>query len=250
MSQPPTDETDDLQFDVAELDVPTGTVAAAAPPRVCAGCRRPIVGQYYALGDKLVCPNCRAQVDAPPPGRRIGRVFKATMLGLGAGLLGAVIWYAIRRATDMQIGLVAVAVGYMVGKAVRKGSGNRGGRWYQVLAVLLTYCCIAANYVPDAYQGLMAAKEKSVAAEHRHPSTTAPAAHVSNLPLPVKVAIRLAVSFVVSLVLPILMATKNPIGLLIIGFALWEAWKFTARRRLPITGPYVMGAPPIAGAGR
>ena len=53
----------------------------------------------------------------------------------------------------------------------------------------------------------------------------------------------LIVVFKVSLVVPFLGGSKNAIGLLIIGFALWEAWKFNARRPLPITGPYYVGPP-------
>jgi hypothetical protein len=40
------------------------------------------------------------------------------------------------------------------------------------------------------------------------------------------------------------MGAQSVIGLLIIGFALWEAWKFTAHRPLPISGPYHMGPQP------
>ena len=251
MSQPPSDLTDDLQFDVAELPVATGAVAVA-PQRACIGCRRPIVGTYFAIGDRLVCPSCRAQVDVALPGSGFARLIRATVFGLGAGLLGAAIWFAIRKVAGLQIGLVAVLVGYLVGKAVKNGSGNRGGRGYQVLAVALTYACIAANYMPDVYQGLMEARDQAVATDTRN-GTPPPR---STMPLPVKVVIRLAITFVLALALPFLMATKNPIGLLIIGFALWEAWKFTARRRLAITGPYQVspgpGGPglPTAGVAR
>jgi hypothetical protein len=43
---------------------------------------------------------------------------------------------------------------------------------------------------------------------------------------------------------------KNPIGLLILGFALWEAWKFTKYYPIPITGPYELATktPPAPAA--
>jgi len=269
MSQPPLDETNELQFEVAELDVPDAP-AAAAQPRTCVGCRRPIVGTYYAIGDKLVCPSCRAQVDAAPPGPRVGRVLKATAMGLGAGLLGALIWYAVRAAAHMEIGLVAVLVGVMVGKAIRKGSGGRGGRGYQVLAVVLTYCCIAANYVPDVIEGIaqVAHKqqspqktpasgsqateaERSGAPESAAPDTTTganPPAQASaphRKPSVAKAAFLLVllagIVFGLALAAPFLGGMQNAIGLLIIGIALWQAWKLTARRRLAIAGPYQVG---------
>ena len=53
--------------------------------------------------------------------------------------------------TGYEIGLIAIQVGFLVGGAVRAGSEGRGGRGYQVLAVLLIYISICANYMPDIY---------------------------------------------------------------------------------------------------
>ena len=39
------------------------------------------------------------------------------------------------RVTGWNIGLVAIVVGFMVGGAVRKGTGNRGGMLYQFLTL-------------------------------------------------------------------------------------------------------------------
>jgi hypothetical protein len=47
----------------------------------------------------------------------------------------------------VEIGIIAIAVGYMVGKAVRAGSRGLGGRPQQILAVLLTYFSITTSYV-------------------------------------------------------------------------------------------------------
>jgi hypothetical protein len=221
-SMPPVDRpnsNDELQFATAEPAA--GGPAAMSAGQACLGCGRPIVGEYFALGDRLLCPSCCAQVQAPPVGSPFGRFVSAALMGLGAGLLGALVWFAVRRFAHLQIGLIAVLVGYMVGKAVRKGSGGRGGPGYQVLAVALTYACIAANYMPDIYQAIMENADKP------------------NSPIVVAVS-----AFAFSLALPFLAGAKNIIGLLIIGFALWEAWKFTRRRVLPITGPYRIGAMP------
>jgi hypothetical protein len=149
MSEPvlPPASADDLQFSRVESGDSNSSVVA--PGQSCAACGKPIVSTYYALEDKVLCPACCAQVNAPLVGSKLGRFVKATFLGVGAGLVGAVIWFAIRRVAHIEVGLVAILVGFMVGKAVRVGSGGRGGRGYQVLAVLITYCCIAANYMPD-----------------------------------------------------------------------------------------------------
>jgi hypothetical protein len=49
-----------------------------------------------------------------------------------------------------------------------------------------------------------------------------------------------AVAFVISYAAPFLMGFQNIIGLLIIGFGLWEAWKFNRRVDAVITGPYTV----------
>ncbi len=57
-------------------------------------------------------------------------------------------YYLIVRVTGLNIGLIAIVVGLMVGGGVRTGSGNRGGRFYQLLAVCLTYSSIVAMNAP------------------------------------------------------------------------------------------------------
>jgi hypothetical protein len=130
MSDTPQTSTDDLQFDTAE---PAGASMAAGPSQNCAICSQPIVSTYYALGDGMLCPACHETAIAPAGGSRIGRLVKASLFGLGAGLVGTILWFVIRRVTNYEIGLVAIVVGVMVGSAVRKGSAGVGGRGYQVL---------------------------------------------------------------------------------------------------------------------
>lgn len=221
----PQPATDDLQFEVAEPSV-ENSVGPAPSAQTCVGCRQPIASTYYAVRDKVVCPSCCQQLNAPPPGSAATRVFKSFFMGLGAGLLGAVIWFAIRRVAHLEVGLVAILVGYMVGKAVRKGSGNRGGVGYQIMAVILTYCCICANYAPDVLEAMQGRFDDD------------------------RVPVVIQAIFVAgtSLAVPFLGGVQNILGLLIIGFALLQAWKFNKPRSLAITGPYQIGSP-VAGAG-
>lgn len=115
----------------------------------CGFCGREAQGVYYQVGDTVACTRCRNERAAGPAGSRIGRFSKAIVFGLVAGTVGAAIWYGVRRLTGYEIGLIAIAVGFLVGAAVRAGSGGRGGRRYQVLAVALTYFSICLNYAPD-----------------------------------------------------------------------------------------------------
>src|SRR5205807_3550097 len=50
------------------------------------------------------------------------------------------------------IGLIDILLGLVVGGAVSVGSRRRGGRAYQVLAVVLSYLSISANFLPAAMQ--------------------------------------------------------------------------------------------------
>lgn len=238
----------------------------------CVVCKQQIEHTYFALGDQVICSDCRDAVMALPKGSGLVRFFKAAFVGTLAGLLGALIWYLIRVIADLEIGLVAILVGLMVGKAVYWGSSNRGGIKYQVLAVLITYGCISANYMPDILQALMneAAQRPNDPETDTPPNTTASSDEESGgsdldasavakedgsdgsqkepelrerraLPVIVSLILLALFTFVLALATPVLMGIESPIGLLIVGFALWEAWKFSAHRSIPITGPYETG---------
>ena len=98
----------------------------------------------------VLCERCKMDLElAATQGTRAGRFLRAAVYGVGAGAVGSGIWYAVRAATGYEVGLIAVAVGFMVGAAVRKGSNGRGGWRYQALAMFLTYASIVSTYVPD-----------------------------------------------------------------------------------------------------
>ena len=220
--QQPDHSTDNLDF--LKAQPAAGSSMSAGTARNCQICRQPIASQYFAVQGKLICPSCRDRLVNLPTGIAPLQFLRATLLGLGAGLVGTVIWFAIRRAANLEIGWIALLVGFMVGKAVRIGSGNRGGRVYQILAVVLTYICIEANYFPDIVEAF------SKVAQQRHVNVNWIAA--------------LWPMVLFALKLPFLNAEQHPIGLFIKGLALFEAWKFTQRRPLAISGPYQLA--PVA----
>lgn len=131
--------TDDLQFDRAESTAPD------QPPLGCTACKRPIADTYYTANGATVCDGCRRQLEREmtAPNRQWPL---AILLGVGAAILGAILYFAVTAITGYEIGLVAIAVGWLVGRAIQKGTGGRGGRGYQVAAVLLTYLSVAGAY--------------------------------------------------------------------------------------------------------
>ena len=152
MSPPPSNN---LQFDVVDAGQ---TSSANGSTPACAICREPIPSTYFVVQSGMVCPRCRGYIGRPATGSPVGRFFLASLFGLGTGLVGTVLWYAVRTMTNRELGFVAMLVGFMVGKAVLKGSGGWGGGGYRVLAVLITYFCIAATFVPLVFG---AVKEKA-----------------------------------------------------------------------------------------
>lgn len=131
--------TDDLQFDRAESTTSTGAEMA------CSVCRQPISDAYYTANGATVCGTCRGRLEADLINRP-GNFPKAIGLGAGAAVLGAVLYYAVAAITGYEVGLVAIAVGWLVGRALQLASAGRGGRQYQILAVALTYLSVATAY--------------------------------------------------------------------------------------------------------
>ena len=165
-----------LQFDQAEFTAPQ-TVS-------CGVCKATLSDAYYEANGEIFCQSCseamRAQLAGA--GSRIGRLTHALLFGLGAGILGTIIYYAVRAITGYEVGLVAIVVGYLVGGAVRKGSGGRGGWRYQVIAALITYAAIAATYVPMAIEELRKSDPAAVAAASTQNPAPAVASEVTAAP--------------------------------------------------------------------
>lgn len=201
----------------AELDLrfDAGSEAAAAPS--CSACSGAIAGQYYEAGGAVVCPGCRTAIEARgSQGSAGGRFGRAVACGLAGAVAGAALYYAILALTGYELSLVAIAVGWLVGRGVQLGSRERGGLAYQVLAVILTYVAIVSTYIPFI---LESASE-----------TAATPAMV-------------VMMFVVALSVPFLAGLENILGLVIIGIGLWQAWRMNARAEIVFTGPYAVGAP-------
>ena len=135
---------------------------------------------------------------------------KALGGGVAGAILGAIVYYTVRAATGYEIGIIAIAVGWLAGKGVSWGSRRRGGPRYQALAIVLTYLGIASTHVPAVLDGL-----------RRAPQASDPGPHgvVGSIGLAGAVLAR-----------PVLAGAENVIGLIIIGIGIYEAWKINRTR--------------------
>jgi len=129
--------------------------------------------QYYHVNDKPVCESCRGVVmSAAATPRTTGPLIRGGIFGLGAAIAGAAIYYAVIAIANLEIGIVAILIGYMVGYAVRKGAGGRGGRRFQILAVVLTYWSVGLAYAPLAFKQATKGKGDDTASSFSNAGTT------------------------------------------------------------------------------
>lgn len=217
-----TPQPEGLQFDHAEFE-------QALPASIsCAACKRPIVENYYEIGGAIVCEPCRTLIDSQlRGGSGFVRFLRALAFGTGAAAVGTLAYAGFIRATKIDFGLVSILVGYLIGRAVRAGSRNRGGLPYQLLAVLLTYLAVGVTYTTVFFM--------------LHQPMANPGMPDSGLAT--------VILFVVlSVIMPVMSARENVITIAIVGFALWQAWKMNVRLKLPVSGPFRVGDSGPAGS--
>jgi uncharacterized membrane protein YqgA involved in biofilm formation len=192
------------------LDFDRAEVSGEATGMSCKACKAPIVNTYYSIGGQSVCTACHARFIASQ--QASGSFGAALLNGTGAAIVGAAIYYAIVAVTHYELGLVAIVVGVLVGKAVRKGAGSRTSSAYRGLALALTYMAICVTYIPEV---LKSDRIQSVVA-----------------------------ATLFSFALPPLMLFHfdNLMGLIIMGIGLYEAYKLSAPAVLAIQGPFALAS--------
>lgn len=114
----------------------------------CHFCHQPIGGSYYRVNSSMACASCAERVRTELGFDSSSAFMRSVLFGLGAAVLGAVLYAAFMIITHISLGYAALAVGWMVGKAMVKGSGGITGRRYQVIAAILTYVACTIARVP------------------------------------------------------------------------------------------------------
>jgi hypothetical protein len=121
---------DSLQFDRVEKP---GVGAS------CSNCKRPLGSTYYQANGFVICESCRMAIEEQwNTASSVSRFPLALVWGVGAAALGTGLYFGFTVIAKFELSLIAIAVGYIVGRAVRTGSGGRGGLAYQLLAMFLT----------------------------------------------------------------------------------------------------------------
>ncbi|MGO9932738.1 MAG: hypothetical protein ACLPV8_13125 [Steroidobacteraceae bacterium] len=163
------------------------------------------------------------------------------MFGIGGAILGLGIYVGFALATGLIAGLISLAVGYIVGKAIILGSGGAGGRRYQIAAVLLTYIAVSLAAVPIFVSQQMKQRSAQAQGQASAPSANSPNVNASHSTSPrMSPAKAVGILALVGLASPFL-ALSNPmhgiIGLIILFVGIRIAWRITAAKQVSISGP-------------
>jgi hypothetical protein len=225
-----------------------GTVeyAGTAGADQCEFCHQSLVGRYYRVNNAMACSSCadRAQRQLPKNGH--GAYVRALLFGIGAAILGLILYAAFAVVTGWMIGYVSLAVGYIVGKAMMKGSKGLGGRRYQITAIALTYAAVSMAAIPIGISQF--AKEAKLKKQQAQIQQTAPATATSSAEndkkSEPKMSVGKALLFLGALGLasPFL-ELQDPLhgilGLIILLVGIQIAWRTTAGKpTVEVTGPF------------
>jgi hypothetical protein len=116
---------------------------AAPAGETCSRCQQSFTVRFFRLNGVAMCEPCANAVVSTPVEDAGGAFAKAIAVGIGAAIIGSILYAAIEIASGWTIGYVALGVGWLVGKGMKWGSEGRGGRRYQIAASVLTYLSVS-----------------------------------------------------------------------------------------------------------
>lgn len=210
----------------------------------CQFCHQPIGGSYYRANAAMACPACAGTMRGELSKDTHAAFMRAILFGVGAAILGMILYATFAIVTGIVIGYASLAVGWLVGKAMVKGANGVGGRRYQIVAVLLTYAAVSMAAIPVMID--YARKHPSSLQTHK----IAPAASSGSSSSSTRLGDEKSPGFgaaIAQLALwglasPFLELAGDPlgglIGLVILFVGMRFAWRFTAARPLQIFGPF------------
>jgi hypothetical protein len=240
------------------------TAEYSSAGEVCKSCKQAITGDYYRVNGMLACESCANQVRQQAPKDTHSAFVRGITFGIGGAILGFILFAGFVIITGISLGYISLAVGFLIGKAMKMGSGGIGGRRYQVAAAALTYVAVSMAAVPIAIHYYRDGKTQQ--AQHKAPPPPAaapatpntgrpadttivvPSDPVDNPPLE-EPALKPQVSASQLLGQLVLLGLASPfwelanplngiIGLAILAFGINIAWKLTAGPKLEILGPF------------
>ena len=222
----------------------TAEYASKTSQQTCAACKTAIDGRYYRVNGMLSCEHCTESARSQLSADSHTRFVRGILFGIGGAILGLIVYSVFGIVTGLVIGYLSLAVGYIVGKAIKLGSHGSGGRRYQVAAVLLTYAAVSLSAIPMAiFDQRKSTSNEPGSAQHAQQNpppgvassqSTAPPSNMS----PGQAFIYLALLGLASPFLELQDPMHGAIGLLILFIGIRIAWRLTAGTDLQIVGPF------------
>lgn len=216
--------------------------------RICGGA---ISGEYFRINNQMACGKCAGEARDGQPKDSHAAFARGLMLGIGAAILGMILYATFTIVTGFYVGYIALGVGWLVATAMMKGSNRMGGRRYQVTAVLLTYAAISMAAIPIGISyyfkhNKAADKQQQTATTQDSASTddsgASPEQSPKEKPNLGALAVQLVMMGLASPFLELQDPVHGAIGLFILFIGLRIAWQVTAAKPLAVDGPYPVTA--------
>ena len=198
----------------------------------CAACKQPTGSQFFQANGITLCERCMEAMKATQRNPPAGTLLKALLYGSGAALAGCILYATVAITTGLELALISILIGYMVGRAIRYASS--GGRPQQIMAVALTYLSISTSYVPVAVYHISHEKPEVMTAAKRgqaEPARIGTPANSTHLVIAL-LGLAVAAPFLV------INGTGGILTLVIIFFGLQRAWRLTGRPDILFSGPF------------
>jgi hypothetical protein len=222
-------QDDELNLDQAEFDASAAQerspLGESTEALACLLCQQRVVDRYFRVNDRCVCPRCKERLEHNSEQGAPGAAVRASLFGAAGGVLGSLLYYAVAALTHMELGIIAIVVGILVGKGVRRGAGLHRHWLYPTLGVGITYLAIVSTYIPEVMRALA----------ERTSGGGNPAAAAQAL--------------VFACMLPFLMLFELEIwGPIILAIGLWEGFRYARAPKLTWSGPFHAGRDPSPSA--
>ena len=191
----------------------------------------------------MTCPGCAEKMRGELARDTHAAYVRAILFGVGAAILGMILYATFAIVTGIVIGYAALAVGWLVGKAMITGSNGVGGRRYQIAAVLLTYAAVSTAAIPVwiHFSGEHKQSQQQRTAQSGQGSESDAQEEPASNPRPSMLS-ALGTLMLLGLASPFLEFSGNPlgamIGLVILFVGMKFAWQMTGARPLQVFGPF------------
>jgi hypothetical protein len=233
------------------------TAEYAGSGEACKSCNQAISGAYYRINGSLACERCATQLQTQLPKDSHAAFVRALTFGIGAAIAGLIGYAAFGIITGIRIGYISLAVGWLVGKAMRTGSRGIGGLRYQIAAAAFTYAAVALAAIPVYFSQISKDKTtrppqvKTAPAKPGTPADDAekedsgpsrgaatPAQEAKPRMNPFKALGLLTLLGLASPFLELQDPFHGAIGLVILFVGMRFAWQQTGARKIDVVGPF------------